>query len=357
MVFFATICVFFGLAFHITAGLPGILALVLAIIPAIPVALIGLWLDRNEPEPAWLLFRSFIWGAGIATIISGIINGAVTAIAGPDATALVSAPIVEEAAKGCALVWLFRRHREHLNSRLDAAIYALFIGLGFALVENVDYYWDALKEGGLETLAGVAFLRGVAFPFVHPLCTLSTALGIVSGVRREGIGRWILPTLGYLGAVTLHSLWNSGLGALLYLPVGLPIFIWLAKRVIRASRREGELVRTALQSAIAQGKLPPALANGALVSKWTGLGEWIAAARDPFHPLHQGWRIRRLVWLMASPESAQQIADEGGSTIHPLTIQHAACALIAQQVRWNAPEHEASGQSSIPPPLPTTPSP
>jgi RsiW-degrading membrane proteinase PrsW (M82 family) len=357
MVFFATICVFFGLAFHITAGLPGILALALSVIPAVPVALIGLWLDRNEPEPAWLLFRSFLWGAGIATLISGIVNSAVSAIAGPETAVLVSAPVVEEAAKGGALMWLFLRHREHLNSRLDAAIYALFIGLGFALVENVDYYWDALKAGGLETLAGVALLRGIAFPFVHPLCTLSTALGVVSGVRHKGVGRWLLPVLGYVGAVILHSLWNSGLGPLLYLPAGIPLFLWIDKRVVRASRREGETVRAALQSAIARGALPPSLANGALVSKWTGLGEWIAAARDPFHPLHQGWRIRRLVWLMASDESAQQIVAGREPQIHPSIIQQAACELIAQQVKWTPPSASASHQNTAPPPLPAPPFP
>jgi RsiW-degrading membrane proteinase PrsW (M82 family) len=356
MVFFATVCVFFGLAFHITSGWPGILALALSIIPAVPVALVGLWLDRNEPEPAWLLFRSFLWGAGIATIISGVVNSAVTAVAGPDAAVLVSAPVVEEAAKGFALLWLLRRHREHLNSRLDAAIYALFIGLGFALVENVDYYWLALQEGGLATLAGVALLRGVAFPFVHPLCTLSTALGVVAGVRHRGMGRWMLPLLGYLGAVVLHSLGNSGAGPLLYLPGGVPLFIWVARRVSRASRREGELVRNALLSAIASGGLPPSLANGALISKWTGLGEWIAAARDPFHPLHQGWRIRRLVWLMASDESAQQMADESGANIDCHLIQQAARELIAEQVKWSTPPADQSPRTvdlPSPPPIPT----
>jgi RsiW-degrading membrane proteinase PrsW (M82 family) len=346
------VCVFFGLAFHITAGWAGILALALSIFPAIPVALIGLWLDRNEPEPAWLLFRSFLWGAGIATIVSGVVNASVIAIAGADAGVLVSAPLVEEAAKGCALLWLFRRHREHLNSRLDAAIYALFIGLGFALVENVDYYWEALKEGGVETLAGVALLRGVAFPFIHPLCTLASALGVVGGVRSRGMGRWMLPLFGYACAVLLHSLWNSGIGPMLYLPVGIPLFIWLARRVVRASRREGELVRTSLQNAIAQGKLPPSLANGALISKSIGLGEWIAAARDPLHPIHQGWRIRRLVWLMASRESAEQVGDGAEIPIAYPIIQQAACELIAQQIRWPYPGSDSAQPYAIPPPLP-----
>jgi RsiW-degrading membrane proteinase PrsW (M82 family) len=354
LVFFATMCAFFGFAFHLTAGWKGALALALSIVPALPVAAVGLWLDRNEPEPSWLLFRSFLWGAGVATIVSGVLNSAFAAIAGPEAAVVLSAPVVEEGFKGMALLWLFRKHKTHLNSRLDACIYALFIGLGFALVENVDYYWQGLSEGGIKTLAGVVLCRGIAIPFVHPLFTLATALGVVAGSRREGLMCGVLPLLGYLGAVFLHSLWNSGIGMLLYIPVGIPAFIWISIRVFRASRREGRLVQDAIREAVLEGTLPPSLLNGHLISKWTSLHEWIQASRDPFHPSHQGWRIRRLAWLMSCPSTAAQLVPEKNhETVTPHLIQKAAQEVLAEQIAWHPKNVSSSPQfRPIPPPLP-----
>lgn len=132
----------------LATGAGGWIALVLALLPALPLVATGLWLDRFEPEPPWLLARTFLWGAGIATGISGIANTTVAEILGRTAAIVASAPLVEEALKGVAVLWVFRHHREHLQGVKDGIVYALFVGLGFSVLENTNYYFTAVSSDG-----------------------------------------------------------------------------------------------------------------------------------------------------------------------------------------------------------------
>ena len=84
---------------------------------------------------------------------------------------VVSAPFVEEAMKGLAVLYVFRRRREHLDGVTDGIVYALFVGLGFAVVENIQYYVAAIEEGGADRpshgrrRAGTA--HAVSAPVLH----------------------------------------------------------------------------------------------------------------------------------------------------------------------------------------------
>jgi RsiW-degrading membrane proteinase PrsW (M82 family) len=321
-----------SLALLLADGVQGLLVLALALLPAVPLLLLGLWLDRHEPEPAWLLFRCFVWGASVATLFAGLFNSLVNVYFGDAASQLVSAPVIEEALKGAALLWVMQRFDEHLNGRLDAVIYALFVGLGFAAVENVFYYQSALVEGGFEAVATVVLIRGVMTPFLHPAFTVLTGLGILRGLRSRGAGRFGWPLLGYLGAVLLHALWNTGLGMALYLVLCVPVFIVLARRVLAASRAEQARVNAALDTAIERGQLHAETRRLVNIGRKVGFREWLAAARDPEHAHHRQWRARRLAWLMASEESAQQVAEDDHERLaDAASVQLAATELLASE--------------------------
>jgi len=199
-------------------------AVVLAALP-VPLLLAGiLALDRLEPEPPVVLLAAFAYGAGLSTLVAGILNdvGAATitvpafgAHGGELVSAVVGAPLIEESLKGLALLFLLHGRRHDLDGITDAVIYAAMVGLGFAFVENITYYIDAALVGG-EQLAVLFVLRGLASPLAHPLFTLPTAVAVVAfsmgRVRAWAIGA------GWLAAVGLHALWNGmaslGLGQL-----------------------------------------------------------------------------------------------------------------------------------------------
>jgi RsiW-degrading membrane proteinase PrsW (M82 family) len=189
--------------------------LALAPVPLLLAALLGL--DRMEPEPRANLVFAFVWGAGIAVLIAGVLNSLnlmyVThqlddARAARDLVATFGAPPVEETLKGLVLVGLLKWRRQELDGPTDGIIYAGMVGLGFAMSENVSYYINALGGHGVEGLAVTVVLRGVLSPFAHPLFTSMIGIAVAYAAQRTH-GRAGIVLLGWVGAMLLHGLWNG----------------------------------------------------------------------------------------------------------------------------------------------------
>src|SRR5205085_6469186 len=45
-----------------------------AVLPALPVVAVFLWVDRWEPEPPRLLLAAFLWGAGVSVLGAAMVN-------------------------------------------------------------------------------------------------------------------------------------------------------------------------------------------------------------------------------------------------------------------------------------------
>jgi protease PrsW len=213
--------------------IPAVIATVIAFTPAALYILPLMGLDRYDPEPFWLLVMSFAWGAVVAVLVSFIINtifGSVVYIGTGSPglasvlSAVISAPVIEEASKGVGLLILLIFFRRYFDDILDGIVYGGVIALGFATVENVLYYGEGLNRAytqyGITSDALLSFLllfslRGIMSPFAHVTFTAMTGIGC--GISREshnGFVKFIMPVLGYIVAVILHGVWN-GLGILI----------------------------------------------------------------------------------------------------------------------------------------------
>ncbi len=240
-------------------GLTGFsVAFVVAFLPLPVYVWLALWLDRLEPEPRGLLRRAFAWGAVVAVFFSLVVNSVFGVVTGSEvAAAVISAPIVEEATKGLAILLLFRQQKDEFDNVTDGLIYACMVGLGFSTVENVLYYGRALAEG---SVVPVFVLRGMFAPFSHPLFTALTGIGF--GIARETRRPWLryaAPLAGLSGAMLLHSLWNlsASAGAFfgVYFLVMVPAFAAVLVVAKRSRRREAELLREHLSPFVAFGVL------------------------------------------------------------------------------------------------------
>jgi RsiW-degrading membrane proteinase PrsW (M82 family) len=260
----ALIALLLGLIVLVLIGFEnGLLALLIGIVSAtVPVPLylaLVLWIDRYEAEPVWMLATAFFWGALVAVFFAFLINTASdlavqwatnSEIAGRTVGAVISAPIVEESAKGAILFAFFFLKKDEFDGVIDGIVYAAMVGLGFAMTENIQYYGHAVLVGG-RNLTVVFVLRGALMPFSHPMFTSLTGIGL-GLVRQSGntAVKWIAPILGLLAAISMHSIWN-GSGVifggvaffLTYAVIMIPAFFIIVVVIVLALRREGRIVR------------------------------------------------------------------------------------------------------------------
>ncbi len=235
-----------------------LLAILLALIPLGIVVPTFLWLDRFEAEPTRYLVVAFLWGALVAALLAGVFNTGANiafqaATGGSEqamlATALISAPLIEEAAKGSLvlLVWWFRRRE--FDGIIDGMVYAGIVAAGFAFTENIQYLGLAYQDGGDQALTGTFIARCLFTPFAHPMFTVLTGIGVgIAATTRNRSLKIAAPICGYLLAVLSHAIWNAaavtgGAGLVgTYIVVEVPIFLAFVGLVIWARRREGRLI-------------------------------------------------------------------------------------------------------------------
>jgi protease PrsW len=282
----------------LTAEIVGVVG---ALLPVGPVVAAFLWVDRWEPEPARLLWVAFGWGACVATITALMINNTAEAVGdvllgsgnGDKLSAVVSAPLFEEAAKGVFVLAIMVRLRAEFDGVIDGIVYAGMVAAGFAFTENIYYFGRAFAEYGFgdPTTSGVVtafILRGVLSPFTHPLftCMIGVGVGVAARTSDRQL-RVIAPLAGYLAAVLLHALWNGaatladGVNFLnVYFLVMVPIFIAAVMFVNWHRKREQRIVAEALPDMVGQRAVAAVEANR--LASLPGRREWRAQARGRF---------------------------------------------------------------------------
>ncbi|MEU9457215.1 PrsW family intramembrane metalloprotease [Streptomyces sp. NPDC048312] len=254
----------------------------LAVLP-VPLLLAAFrWLDRVDPGPWRNVLFAFAWGAFAAALVAILANSfatrwIATTIADPSNAdtlgATVIAPVVEESAKAAAVLLIFLFRRREFNGIVDGVVIAGVTASGFAFTENILYLGNAFGEdqqignsGVVSVTAATFFVRAVMSPFAHPLFTVLTGIGFglaAACARRRRIRRTVLPLLGLVLAMGMHSLWN---GSGVFSPYGfyavyavfmVPVFglvTWLA---IWSRRRELRALAAELPAYAAAGWLSP----------------------------------------------------------------------------------------------------
>jgi protease PrsW len=258
------------LAMATSASAPGFaLCLGLAILP-VPLVLAAFrWIDRGAPKPARNLLVAFLWGATTAATVS------ITLELLWDVPNWISAPIVEELAKGSILVLMVLFVRSRFDGVIDGILYAGFVATGFAFTENIGYFNTTYVGGFASTDGPVAHAqphvadtlmnfveRGVVLPFFHPLCTIMFGIGVgLAAVSAKRAVRIIAPVVGLAAARGVHMLWDYVLlgsqpsPTVLLVCFGLfaVVFFAMVWIISRVRRRELRAAEEHLQSYADQG--------------------------------------------------------------------------------------------------------
>ncbi|MGB3453225.1 MAG: PrsW family glutamic-type intramembrane protease [Moheibacter sp.] len=166
-----------------------------------------IYLRDTEKEPIWMLALSFLIGALITLPIAGIEFGLTHRLIKLGVggslknflNAFVIAGIVEEGVKYIA-VYLFLRRNRFFDQCYDGIVYAAFISLGFASVENLLYIWRL----GFETAIVRAFMSIPA----HMLFAVFMGYYFALGFRSDQKKRTKHFLLALIIPVFLHGLYD-----------------------------------------------------------------------------------------------------------------------------------------------------
>jgi RsiW-degrading membrane proteinase PrsW (M82 family) len=130
-----------------------ILILTVALLPAI-VLLYYIWKKDPQKEPTSWLVKAVVWGvaicipiavieAGIEAVLFG--GGTPSTLIDTTVLAFFVAAVPEEAGK-LLVLWLLLRKNPYFDEHFDGIVYAVYVGLGFAAIENVFYVFDHSDE-------------------------------------------------------------------------------------------------------------------------------------------------------------------------------------------------------------------
>ena len=159
-----------------------IILLAAAVLPAAFLLYRVYKMDTIEKEPWAILRKLLLWGAlsGIpAALVESLLTGVVQNLL-EEGTLLynfvfgfIVAALVEESFKFFFL-YKFTFKSPHFNYRFDGVVYAVFVSMGFAILENILYVF----QGGL----GVAISRALLALPLHAAC--GVYMGIAYGQQK-----------------------------------------------------------------------------------------------------------------------------------------------------------------------------
>jgi RsiW-degrading membrane proteinase PrsW (M82 family) len=175
---------------------------------SIPITLLGpgllIYLTGKISKESFItkntVVTALLLGGGICTFTAGVLN-AIASVFFPDyIITVIFAPFAEELLKiGCLFLL-----RGYIVSPSNGALYGLYVGAGFTVVEDILYLANTTNAS--EAL-GTSLTRLLFNPFLHMVCT--SLIGWVFGtVRSQGRAKKGLMVQAYFLAVVLHGIWN-----------------------------------------------------------------------------------------------------------------------------------------------------
>ena len=199
----------------------------IAILPVIVLMVYIYHQDKYQKEPIKTLAKAFIGGM-LAIALDILIVTGIQYLAGDSAitktvffSAFLEAGIPEEFSK-FLIFMLFIWRDKNFDEYFDGIVYATFIGLGFACVENIEYvFMFGFGTGVVRALLSVPghFLFGVVMGYFlsmakfHPEKRGTYLIsGLLLAMIAHGLFDWLLMVSSALGA---------GLGSILYF-----VFLW-----------------------------------------------------------------------------------------------------------------------------------
>jgi RsiW-degrading membrane proteinase PrsW (M82 family) len=212
--------------------------IILALAPVFIIALYVYFRDKYEKEPIGMLLKALGFGMIIVIpvgLIEGLLVGILPLISGNSKAfynAFIVAGLTEELFKFFALFILIWANR-NFNEKFDGIIYAVFISLGFAAVENIIY----VSQFGSQ----VGYIRAISSVPAHAL--FGIIMGYYFGLARFRINKNWYITRSLIYPVILHGIFDFILMMgnyfllLIFIPYVIFLYIFGMKKMNNLSKQ------------------------------------------------------------------------------------------------------------------------
>lgn len=210
----------------------------------LPIAILVYYIyhkDKKSPEPTRQLVKAFFYGilsVPLSFCISlplgliGVYPAEATSILGSVSAAFFGAAIPEEIAK-FIMLWLLLRKNRYFDEKMDGIVYAVYVSLGFAALENIMYLFtnadSYLSVGIARAIFAVPghFCFGILMGYYYSLAKFypktskkNKALILVAPIVVHGIYDSILFIINVTPAISgvlfivflvfCHKMWKYG---------------------------------------------------------------------------------------------------------------------------------------------------
>lgn len=237
-------------------------------------------LDRYERLPFMLLVAAFLWGGLAApwvlamsgnTALSGIYGKEISQVFVTDWSAALSAPFVEETAKGIGFLLLLTMAPQIIRSPRAAILVGAYVGLGFEVFEDVLYgAIGSTQSFNVDPVSSALHMAALRIPtglFSHALYCALFSLGVLYIVGTPAVPRRAGRGIAFIiGAMLLHGVWDgaSAIGnggaatllALIAVAVASTIGLWYAFHL--AAPTEQRWMRDLMTPEVQNGTITPA---------------------------------------------------------------------------------------------------
>jgi RsiW-degrading membrane proteinase PrsW (M82 family) len=174
------------------------------------------WLDRYEKEPKLLITAAFLWGSvpalALALAAEIFFHLPPTLIGGEVLKAArlgLLTPLLQEALKGLAVLFISLCYRHEFDNVFDGIIYGAVVGFGFAMTSNLIDYVSNFALRGFEGLSLDFFVEGVLYGLDHAFYTAAFGAGLGwARLVKKRWQRWTWSMGGFTLAVAMHTLRN-----------------------------------------------------------------------------------------------------------------------------------------------------
>lgn len=197
-----------------------------ALLPVVILISYIYWRDKNSPEPTKMLVKAFLYGVlsiflslclSIPFGILGLYPNENITVFDAIRQSFIAAAIPEESAK-LFMLWLLLRKNSFFDEKIDGIVYASFVSLGFAAVENIMYLSSSenfVTTSITRALFSVPghFSFGILMGYFYSMARFYTSnklqnliLSLVAPVIAHGLFNTILRTVSVSTSVSVQLL-------------------------------------------------------------------------------------------------------------------------------------------------------